>query len=753
MIDLLAGRPGQLLAETLLHFLWQGAAVMLLLKLIEPLLRSVQDRYAASLGALLVMLALPVATCALLTQRELAQPTSAPLSTEALAAEPMGFAAPATLSRWEPLFVGLWLLGVLLLAARLLVGYAATLWLRGDRQPLPAELAVKVAWLGRRLGVTTRCRVFLSSRIDEAIAVGCFKPLVLIPLAWATELPPSTLEAVIAHELAHIRRWDLWATLLQRLAETLLFYHPAVWWLSRRLSQQRELCCDALAVSATRSPADYVLALETIARRTSAPPLTLATSFLGGGNMNLLDRVRHVLKGEAREGSAWWPAGLAALVAPLLAAVALGGWSLLPATVVADEERDEPAEARVEEGPTEAGDYLELVVRVLETGDEGDADEDESEEAARQRKREAVREREALRELRSAKEALAREAKKREELEEEVIVKKRGPKKKSSDDLDLSDFRPETEREERLLAVIKKLQSQIKDAPAWSHKVKGASGSNKKGSPESKDPTAFSEYEKIFSKKLEQDEEAHKRAISEKEAILAKERAVKELNEKEDYQRALKEKDAILRKQEEAKELSGKEEYQRALKDKEAIVAKDREAKEREAKARKEADGEAVKEKLGIKIGAKPGKKQPVDKEKITDKEAAQREQKKKAAADKELYYRKLKDGEGKSETKGTGDEVEALRRALKEREAELKKLHEALERVQKNAPGKKDPDRKDEERKDKEGEARKDSQAFDDYILERLEGFQIELPAEDEAAEGDRAFFDLWRVFAAESN
>src|SRR5205085_8419818 len=184
--------------------------------------------------------------------------------------------------------------------------------------------------------------------------------------------------------------------------ETLLFYHPAVWWLSRRLSQQRELCCDALAVSVTRAPDEYVLALETIARRTSAPPLTLATSFLGGGNMNLLDRVRHVLAGSPREGSAWWPAGLAALAAPLLAAVALGGWSLLPATVTADDEREPPSERRDDEPSEETGGLLKLVVRVLGAGDEDGTDADDSEDAAIQRKLDAAREGE-LRELRAAR--------------------------------------------------------------------------------------------------------------------------------------------------------------------------------------------------------------------------------------------------------------------------------------------------------------------------------------------------------------
>ena len=68
--------------------------------------------------------------------------------------------------------------------------------------------------------------------------------MILLPTSWLTELPPDMLESIIAHELAHIRRGDLWVNLLQRVIEVLLFYHPAVWWLSQRIRVERELCCD-----------------------------------------------------------------------------------------------------------------------------------------------------------------------------------------------------------------------------------------------------------------------------------------------------------------------------------------------------------------------------------------------------------------------------------------------------------------------------------------------------------------------------
>ena len=784
MIDLLAARPGELLSETLLHFLWQGIAVALSLRLCDPLLRTVQSRYSASLGALAVMLALPFATYFLLAQRELNAPLPQALPVVA-AVPPLSASLPIAVpsgvtSHWQPWLVGLWLAGVMILAARLVVGYLGTLWLRCDRRPLPAALAAKVAWLGRRLGVTTRCRVYLSARVGEAIAVGCFKPLVLIPLAWASELPTSALEAIIAHELAHIHRWDLWAMLLQRLAETLLFYHPAVWWLSRRLSLQRELCCDALAVSATRSPADYVLALEIISRRTSAPPLTLATAFLGGGKMNLLERVRHVLAGSPREASAWWPAGLAALAAPLLAAIAIGGWSLLPAKALADDDRETEVEAEVddaaeetsglmslavrflaageegdgewsaesnaegmEESDEEAGKFFELVVRVLGASEEGDEaaeveeeqdeDEDDEDHAALRKKQRAL----AERHLRDAEATLSRKLEKLKEEKDVAAAKRKGVKKRPADDFELGEFRPQTEREEQLLAVIKKLQAQVNERPAADQKVKSAwESSHKKGPPEFKNPEKIYDH-KILDEELKQDD-AYRRAISEKKAVIAKELAAKENALKREYQRALAEKEAAVAEEQEARERAAHD-YKRAIAETEAIFDKERQAKEQTIKEKKTKDLDAAQKQAYLRA--------------FKEKEAIARKQREAAAAaEQDAYDRKLKGdkpGAG-GKVKSTDDEVEALHRALKQRDVELQKLHEALEQLKRVSPEKKVSEKEvdnpqDENNPEGESAANQDTKAIDDYIRERWGAAAIRERDQDAMLERNRLWLDLF--------
>ena len=153
------------------------------------------------------------------------------------------------------------------------------------------------------------------------------------------------LEAVIAHELAHLKRMDLWANFLQRIVETLFFYHPAVWWLSRRLRVERELCSDELAVAATGERLVYAQTLEHIANghRSDFRP-GLAAFLRGEGDMRLLQRIRNVLSPPTSE-QRHWPAGFVALglaICLWTLSLALFG-SLAPSARAADEPAQEEA--------------------------------------------------------------------------------------------------------------------------------------------------------------------------------------------------------------------------------------------------------------------------------------------------------------------------------------------------------------------------------------------------------------------------
>ena len=322
----------QRLTLTLLHFVWQGAVVGAVLWAAMALLRrhKAPVRYALSLAGLCAMGLCPVVTFVAGGGPDAAETARAPASVSPVAAnevahspqEPAPTAQPSgrvLAHRAQPYVLLAWLAGVSVLGLRMVVGYVGTTWLRRQGRSIPNDLARRVAEIGRALGVNAAGRVLASERVRGAIAVGFWRPVVLFPASWLTELPAHVLEAVIAHELAHVRRWDLWASLLQRVVETLFFYHPLVWWLSLRVDLEREMCCDDLAVAATGERVRYVTALESVARLSAMPSAALAAPFGGRRKMDLLNRVRYVLGlGSTRNDGRWWPIGLGASALPLI---------------------------------------------------------------------------------------------------------------------------------------------------------------------------------------------------------------------------------------------------------------------------------------------------------------------------------------------------------------------------------------------------------------------------------------------------
>jgi beta-lactamase regulating signal transducer with metallopeptidase domain len=113
----------------------------------------------------------------------------------------------------------------------------------------PQELQLLLLRLARELGVTRTVRLMQSSLAQVPMVIGWLRPVILVPASAVTGLTTAQLEAILAYELAHVRRHDYFVNLLQNLAETLLFYHPAVWWVSNRIRVEREHCCDDIAVA------------------------------------------------------------------------------------------------------------------------------------------------------------------------------------------------------------------------------------------------------------------------------------------------------------------------------------------------------------------------------------------------------------------------------------------------------------------------------------------------------------------------
>ena len=136
---------------------------------------------------------------------------------------------------------------------------------------------LREAWLNQAealrdsLGVRRAVRFLESSAAQVPMVVGWLRPVLLMPASVLTGLRPSEVEALLVHELAHIRRLDDLVNLLQAVAETLLFYHPVVWWLSAKLRREREFCCDDLATAVTGDGVAYSRALVAAAELAIQP--------------------------------------------------------------------------------------------------------------------------------------------------------------------------------------------------------------------------------------------------------------------------------------------------------------------------------------------------------------------------------------------------------------------------------------------------------------------------------------------------
>jgi beta-lactamase regulating signal transducer with metallopeptidase domain/peptidoglycan/xylan/chitin deacetylase (PgdA/CDA1 family) len=224
-----------------------------------------------------------------------------------------------------PFLVGVWLVGVGLFAARLGGGFWQIRRLRRAKtESLDEKWRASIEKIIARVGLRQRVEVMRSTLVDTPIAIGLLRPIVLIPAAAFLHISPRELETVIAHELIHIRRLDPLVNVLQSVVETIFFYHPAIWWISREIRREREFAADAAVIETFEDTAvDYARALANLEQlRQSANTTTpLLAAAINGGN--LMVRIERILKikTEAGGGQTAWTAGMALLLTSALLTV------------------------------------------------------------------------------------------------------------------------------------------------------------------------------------------------------------------------------------------------------------------------------------------------------------------------------------------------------------------------------------------------------------------------------------------------
>jgi beta-lactamase regulating signal transducer with metallopeptidase domain len=305
------------LGWTLLHFCWQGTAVAAAYAFTNRLTLRASPvvRYAVATGALALMPLLVLATFAGEVRTATSAHASMKASTGVLPLIGSGIQEPASqpdaaspvsiteaprnwlASHTEqvlPLVDALWMFGVLLLAIRTMGGWRQLEQMRRRaRGIVPAHVEQSFLRICERVNVGRRVILRVSDQVISPMAMGVWRATVILPASALLSLTQEELEAVLAHELGHIRRWDYAWNLLQTALETVLFFHPAVWWLSRKVRDRREVCCDEIAVQSCSDPIVYAQTLLRLEEQ-KIQEMRLAVAQRGSSG-SLLGRVKKVL--------------------------------------------------------------------------------------------------------------------------------------------------------------------------------------------------------------------------------------------------------------------------------------------------------------------------------------------------------------------------------------------------------------------------------------------------------------------------
>lgn len=316
------------LGLTLIHFLWQGALIAALYAAARIWTTRPNTRYILACVASATMMAAPLVTWSLMRPSDVVPASMHLIDRVPLAASTTAAATvtlPETTSNahsipFLPWIVAVWFVGAIAFWTRLICAWIIAARLRSVLvRPAPPEWQQTLSRLKARVGVTRPVRLLISALIQTPAVIGWLRPVLLVPVGALAGLPPEQVEALLIHELAHIRRHDYLVNILQSIAEALLFYHPAVWWVSGHIRTERELCCDDVAVSLTGDAFTYVSALAEI--EASRPAHLHAAMAANGGSLS--HRIGRLL-GHPRPVTRTLP-GPEAIVSAILLVVAAFG--------------------------------------------------------------------------------------------------------------------------------------------------------------------------------------------------------------------------------------------------------------------------------------------------------------------------------------------------------------------------------------------------------------------------------------------
>ncbi len=228
----------------------------------------------------------------------------------------------STVHRYAFEIGAVYVLGVILQLILFVTSFFKIQWYKNRRYLHHNELwQMKLEALMKNLGITRKVKLFFSERVSGPFTIGWLKPVVFFPVAALTSLSPEQIEAILVHELAHIKRNDYLWNLLQRVMEMFMFFNPVTWVLASEIKKEREYCCDDVVLKQNQVTVSYARALFLLERERTGYNLLMQAS--GGQKNSLLERIKRLTDMETSKST-----GLpkAVVFTGLMAAVLFVGW-------------------------------------------------------------------------------------------------------------------------------------------------------------------------------------------------------------------------------------------------------------------------------------------------------------------------------------------------------------------------------------------------------------------------------------------
>ena len=305
LTDIINYNTSSALGWTLIHSIWQGFAILLVFGILYYVFKSSVTRYRLGIGALTLQFVAAIATFFMIYQ---------PISTsntlqsnrafgDFLFNNPNLIFTPKRLTFFQQIefflqnnldvFVIIWLVGTTLLLLRLVVGFTHVQSLKVQQvYPISADIQALMNTLLEKTQMPTSIKLLESALANVPMTIGWIKPVVLLPVGIASSLTITQLEAILAHELAHIKRYDYLVNIFQNFVEILFFFHPATWFISGKVRDERENCCDDFAVEICGDSLVLAKALTQVASFQQQPRLAMA---FGAKRQTFMDRIKRII--------------------------------------------------------------------------------------------------------------------------------------------------------------------------------------------------------------------------------------------------------------------------------------------------------------------------------------------------------------------------------------------------------------------------------------------------------------------------